>query len=147
MAFKLTNPPYKSDITPVYQRDLGPGVLGESLKNQVIILNDKLDPKFHKEVEGHESVHVAQMKSGELLGTTQVLSVNSNREFPLQKPHRMGHASHLENAVERDDHLERALHANGDEKVRTDSPRPQEVGKPVGALVELGVREGVRIEG
>ena len=66
MAFKLTNPPYKSDITPVYQRDLGPGVLGESLKNQVIILNDKLDPKFHKEVEGHESVHVAQMKSGEL---------------------------------------------------------------------------------
>ena len=42
MAFKLTNPPYKENIVPVYQRDLGPGVLGESLRNQVIILNDKL---------------------------------------------------------------------------------------------------------
>jgi|TARA_R110001606_G_scaffold391262_1_gene559158 hypothetical protein len=66
MAFKLSNPPYAENQTPVYERDLGPGVLGESLKNQVIILNDKLDPSFHKEVKGHEDVHVAQMKSGEL---------------------------------------------------------------------------------
>ena len=41
MAFKLSNPPYAENQTPVYERDLGPGVLGESLKNQVIILNDK----------------------------------------------------------------------------------------------------------
>ena len=66
MAFKLTNPPYKVDNTPVYSRDLGPGVLAESLNNQDIIMNDKLDPKFHNEVEEHEGVHIQQMKDGRL---------------------------------------------------------------------------------
>ena len=65
-GFVMGPNPYQTTNTPVYQRDLGPGVLGESLRNGVIILNDKLDPKFHNEVMGHEEVHVAQMKSGEL---------------------------------------------------------------------------------
>tara|TARA_A100001391_G_scaffold201488_1_gene188603 strand:+ start:459 stop:827 length:369 start_codon:yes stop_codon:yes gene_type:complete len=64
--FLMGPKPYQIDNTPVYQRDLGPGVLGESLKNGVIVLNEKLDPKFHDEVEGHEKVHIAQMKSGQL---------------------------------------------------------------------------------
>tara|TARA_Y100000114_G_C11675036_1_gene285731 strand:+ start:66 stop:434 length:369 start_codon:yes stop_codon:yes gene_type:complete len=65
-GFAMGPTPYQSTNTPVYQRDLGPGVLGESLRNGVIILNEKLDPKFHDEVKSHEEVHVAQMKSGEL---------------------------------------------------------------------------------
>ena len=66
MAFKLSNPPYNSEPTPVYQADLGPGVLGQSNNNGTIIINEKLDPKFHNEVIGHEQVHINQMSRGDL---------------------------------------------------------------------------------
>ena len=55
MAFKLSNPPYKKEPTPVYQADLGEGVLGQSNNNGTIVINEKLDPKFHDEVIRHES--------------------------------------------------------------------------------------------
>ena len=32
MAFKLSTPPYKNEPAPVYEADLGPGVLGQSNK-------------------------------------------------------------------------------------------------------------------
>ena len=66
MAFKLSNPPYNSEPTPVYQAELGPGVLGQSNNNGTIIINEKLDPKFHDEVIRHEEVHINQMARGDL---------------------------------------------------------------------------------
>jgi len=66
MGFKLSNPPYKAEPVPVYEADLGPGVLGQSNNNGTIIINEKLDPKFHKEVIRHEAVHINQMSRGDL---------------------------------------------------------------------------------
>mgnify|MGYP003625684473 CR=1 FL=1 len=66
MAFKLFSPPYNIGPTPVYQADLGPGVLGQSNNNGTIIINEKLDPKFHDEVIRHEEVHINQMARGDL---------------------------------------------------------------------------------
>ena len=66
VGFKLSNPPYKNEPTPVYQADLGPGVLGQSNNNGTIIINEKLDPRFHKEVIRHEKVHINQMSRGDL---------------------------------------------------------------------------------
>ena len=66
MSFKLTNPPYKSNPVKVYQADLGEGVLGQSNRNGTIIINEKLNPKFHDEVIRHEMVHINQMSRGDL---------------------------------------------------------------------------------
>jgi len=66
MAFKLSNPPYKKEPVSVYHADLGDGVLGQSNRNGTIVLNEKLDPKFHKEVIRHEMVHINQMSRGDL---------------------------------------------------------------------------------
>ena len=66
MGFKLSNPPYKQESTPIYHADLGVGVLGQSNNNGTIVINEKLDPKFHKEVIRHEMVHINQMSRGDL---------------------------------------------------------------------------------
>ena len=66
MAFKLQSPPYKKDSIPTYETDLGEGVLGQSNNNGTIVINSKLDPKFHKEVIDHEKVHINQMSRGDL---------------------------------------------------------------------------------
>ena len=42
MAFKLTNPPYKIDNTPVYHVDMEAGVMGKANNNGTIILNKDL---------------------------------------------------------------------------------------------------------
>jgi hypothetical protein len=66
MGFKLSNPPYMSESAQVYEADLGPGVLGQSNRNGTILINEKLDPKFHNEVIGHEMVHINQISRGDL---------------------------------------------------------------------------------
>ena len=66
MAFKLQAPPYKKDSIPTYETDLGEGILGQSNNNGTIVINSKLDPKFHKEVIDHEKVHINQMSRGDL---------------------------------------------------------------------------------
>jgi hypothetical protein len=65
MAFKL-KPPYSVDNTPVYNRELAQGVLGQTVKNGSIIVNRKLNPKQIKKVIRHEKVHVDQFKRGDL---------------------------------------------------------------------------------
>ena len=66
MAFKLTNPPYKIDNTPIYNVDMEEGVMGKANKNGTIILNKDLDPSQCKKVIAHEKVHIDQMKRGDL---------------------------------------------------------------------------------
>ena len=66
MAFKLTNPPYKIDNTPVYHVDMEEGVLGKANNNGTIILNKDLEPHQIPEVIAHERVHIDQMRRGDL---------------------------------------------------------------------------------
>ena len=65
MAFKL-KPPFPIDNTPVYNRELNYGVLGETVKNGAVIVNKKLNPEQIKKVVNHEKVHVEQFKNGDL---------------------------------------------------------------------------------
>ena len=50
-------------------------------------------------------------------------------------------AAGLEDAETRDDHVERALHADGDERVRPDTEGAQTMRDPVGTAVQLAVCE------
>lgn len=67
MAFKLNNPPYSLNNVPVYHVPLEEGILGKADRNGSILINkDITDPKQEKDVINHESVHVDQMKRGDL---------------------------------------------------------------------------------
>ena len=67
MAFKLNNPPYYVDNTPIYNVKLEDGVLGKADKNGSILINKNItDPKQIQKVIEHEKVHIDQMKRGDL---------------------------------------------------------------------------------
>jgi len=67
MAFKLNNPPYSYDSTPIYNVSMEEGVLGKANNNGTIIINkDIKDPKQIEDVISHESIHIDQMKRGDL---------------------------------------------------------------------------------
>ena len=66
MAFKLNNPPYNYDNTPIYNVDMEQGVLGKANNNGTIIINKDLDPSKREHVISHEKVHIDQIKRGDL---------------------------------------------------------------------------------
>ena len=66
MAFKLNNPPYSCDNTPIYRVDMEDGVMGKANNNGSITLNMKLDPSEVDSVVSHEKVHLDQMERGDL---------------------------------------------------------------------------------
>jgi len=67
MAFKLSNPPYYIDNTPIYNVDLGSEVLGKADRNGSILINKNItDEKQKQDVINHEKVHLDQMKRGDL---------------------------------------------------------------------------------
>jgi len=66
LAFKLTNPPYSSENTPIYRVNMESGVLGKANNNGTIILNSNLSPLQEQNVIDHEMVHIDQMKRGDL---------------------------------------------------------------------------------
>lgn len=66
MAFKLTNPPYTYDNTPVYYVSMEDGVLGKANNNGTIIVNENISPLKAAEVIKHEQVHIDQMRRGDL---------------------------------------------------------------------------------
>ena len=66
MAFKLNNPPYKIDNTPIYHVDMEEGVMGKANNNGTIIVNKDLDPSQIDEVVAHEKIHIEQMERGDL---------------------------------------------------------------------------------
>ena len=61
MAFKLNNPPYNFDNTPIYHVDMEDGVLGKANNNGSIIINKDVDPEKKESVIAHEKVHLEQM--------------------------------------------------------------------------------------
>jgi len=67
MAFKLENPPYQIDNTPIYNTNMEEGVLGKANNNGTIILNQNISsPAQRKEVIDHELIHIDQMERGDL---------------------------------------------------------------------------------
>jgi len=66
MAFKLNNPPYKINNTPIYSVDMEDGVMGKANNNGTIIINKDVDPSKTQDVIDHEMVHIDQMKRGDL---------------------------------------------------------------------------------
>ena len=66
MAFKLTNPPYNMDRTPVYHVDMEEGVMGKANNNGTIIINKNVKPEHEQDVVNHEMVHIDQMRRGDL---------------------------------------------------------------------------------
>ena len=67
MAFKLNNPPYTYNSTPIYNVNMEQGVLGKANNNGTIIINkDIKDPKQIQDVVDHENIHIDQMKRGDL---------------------------------------------------------------------------------
>lgn len=67
MAFKLDNPPYLIDWTPVYRTGNIKGVNGETFMNGSIVLNKNITcPKQLENTLSHEKVHVKQIKDGHL---------------------------------------------------------------------------------
>jgi hypothetical protein len=66
MAFKLNNPPYVVESTPIYNIDMEDGVMGKANNNGSIVLNKDLDPSQVDDVISHEKVHLDQMKRGDL---------------------------------------------------------------------------------
>jgi hypothetical protein len=66
MAFKLNNPPYKIDNTPIYHVDMEEGVMGKANNNGTIIINKDLKPSQIDDVVAHEKIHIEQMERGDL---------------------------------------------------------------------------------
>jgi len=66
MAFKLNNPPYKIDNTPIYHVDMEEGVMGKANNNGTIIVNKDLKPSQIDDVVAHEKIHIEQMERGDL---------------------------------------------------------------------------------
>ena len=66
MAFKLNNPPYTIDNTPIYQVDMEDGVMGKANNNGTIIINKDVPINKIQDVINHEKVHINQMKRGDL---------------------------------------------------------------------------------
>ena len=64
MSFKLDNPPYVIDNTPLYHTRLEDGVLGKALNNGSILINEDIkDPIQYKQVLAHEMGHMHQIKN------------------------------------------------------------------------------------
>ena len=66
MAFKLNNPPYTIDNTPIYQVDMEDGVMGKANNNGTIIINKDVPINKLQDVINHEKVHIDQMRRGDL---------------------------------------------------------------------------------
>lgn len=66
MAFKLNNPPYNLNSTPIYHVKMEDDVMGKANNNGTIIINKDVDPSKTQDVIDHEMVHIDQMKRGDL---------------------------------------------------------------------------------
>ncbi len=65
MAFKMDSPICTCN-TPIYERNLDQGVMGEANNNGTILVNKDLSPLQRQKVINHEMVHIDQMNRGDL---------------------------------------------------------------------------------
>ena len=66
MAFNMKKCSIVVDNTPIYEKDMDEGVMGQANKNGSIVLNKNLSPLEQKDVIKHEKVHLNQMERGDL---------------------------------------------------------------------------------
>ena len=66
MGFKMKKCSILIDNTPIYQKDMDEGVMGQANKNGSIVLNKNLSPLEQEDVIKHEKVHLNQMERGDL---------------------------------------------------------------------------------
>ena len=66
MAFNMKKCSIVVDNTPIYQKDMDEGVMGQANKNGSIILNKNLSTLEQEDVIKHEKVHLNQMERGDL---------------------------------------------------------------------------------
>jgi hypothetical protein len=66
MAFNMKKCSIVVDNTPIYEKDMDEGVMGQANKNGSIILNKNLSPLEQEDVIKHEKVHLNQMERGDL---------------------------------------------------------------------------------
>ena len=66
MAFNMKKCSIVVDNTPIYQKDMDEGVMGQANKNGSIVLNKNLSPLEQEDVIKHEKVHLNQMERGDL---------------------------------------------------------------------------------
>jgi len=52
--------------TPIYERDLEPGVMGEANNNGSILINKNMSQLDKQKAVSHEKVHLDQMERGDL---------------------------------------------------------------------------------
>ena len=52
--------------TPIYERNLEAGVMGEANNNGTILVNKNLSPLEKQKVVDHEMIHIDQMERGDL---------------------------------------------------------------------------------
>jgi len=65
MAFKMESPICTCN-TPIYERDLEPGVMGEANNNGSILINKNMSQLDKQKAVSHEKVHLDQMERGDL---------------------------------------------------------------------------------
>jgi len=68
MAFKMINPPYAINNTPIYSTDMDDNILGMAQSNGTILINKNVSPLELQKSKtiSHEMVHIDQMKRGDL---------------------------------------------------------------------------------
>ena len=65
MAFKMDSPICTCN-TPIYERDLEPGVMGEANNNGSILINKNMSQLDKQKAISHEKVHLDQIERGDL---------------------------------------------------------------------------------
>ena len=86
MAFKMTNPPYGVDNTPIYSTDMDDNILGMAQSNGTILVNKNVSASElakNKTIE-HEKVHIDQMKRGDLDYTDDEV-IWKGKKYPRSK--------------------------------------------------------------
>ena len=85
MAFKLNNPPYNCDNTPIYNANLEEGIMGEANMDGSIYVNEQLDPNSseYRQTVNHEMRHATDMKLGKLAYDDNSITYNGE-VFPRE---------------------------------------------------------------
>jgi len=82
MAFKMDSPICTCN-TPIYERNLEKGVMGEANNNGTILINKNLSPLDKQKVIDHEMVHIDQMERGKKYPRSTM--VEGSKTLPWEK--------------------------------------------------------------
>ena len=70
--------------TPVFKKDLDPGVLAEANRDGSIFVDKRLSDKQRKDAVAHETVHLNQMNQGKLAYTDDTVTWKKDVKSPAR---------------------------------------------------------------